>query len=193
MHIAPPFRLDRPEFTLRCWSPDDAPAFATALTASEAHLRAWTPWVLDGRVRGLSLEERLQRHASAFEAGTEWVYGIFSPDGSEVFGGCGLHPRIGPGAVEIGYWLAAHRTGRGLATTASAVLTDVAFASPDIDRVEIRCDPRNEASARVPQRLGYALAARIRDTGDGAGHGELMVWRLTRAGFAAQERDVPHP
>jgi RimJ/RimL family protein N-acetyltransferase len=173
--FTPPNRFDTPRFTLRAWSVADAPAFRAALTASEAHLRAWTPWVVDGRVPGLSLEERLARHAEDFSLGKEWVYGMFSPDGSEVLGGCGLYPRVGPGAIEIGYWLSAMHTGRGLATEAAAALTRLAFTDPAVEHVEIRCDRGNEASIRVPRRLGYRA--------DVEGE-ELMIWRLGRAEFA---------
>jgi RimJ/RimL family protein N-acetyltransferase len=130
--------------------------------------------VVDGRVPGLSLEERLARHAAAFASGEEWVYGLFDRNDAEVLGGCGLYPRVGPGAVEIGYWLAAGHTGRGLATVAAGALTRIAFDTLGVERVEIRCDPRNVASARVPHRLGYT-------TDESALSPEgLMVWRVTR-------------
>jgi RimJ/RimL family protein N-acetyltransferase len=173
--LVPPSELDLGDFVMRAWSITDAPALRAALDASEAHLREWTPWVVDGKVPGLSLEERLARHAADFAAGREWVYGMFQPDGTVVFGGCGLYPRIGAGAVELGYWLAAGQTGRGLATRAASALTRVAFSDPSIDRVEIRCDPRNAASARVPERLGYRIVDSPPDAAS------LQVWRLDRA------------
>ena len=139
---------------------------------------------MDGRVAGLSLEDRLARHAADFVAGVEWVYGLFDGDGTEVLGGCGLYPRVGPGALELGYWLAAAHTGRGLATRAAAVLTRLAFSGPDIDHVEIRCDPRNVASARVPERLGYRVVDTTTDTSQG-----LMIWRLTRTEFEGRAGD----
>jgi RimJ/RimL family protein N-acetyltransferase len=160
---------------MRPWTAGDAPLMRAALDASESHLRAWTPWVVDGRVPGLSLEERLARHATAFANGDEWVYGIFSPDGREVLGGCGLYARVGPGAVEIGYWLGATHTGRGLATAAARALALIAFESPDVERVEIRCDPANVASARVPERLGFSANPSERSP-EG-----LMIWRMGRA------------
>jgi len=182
MGIAPPPRLELRGFILRAWSTRDAPALAIALTASDAHLRQWTPWVVDGRVPGVSLEQRLAQHAADFAAGAEWVYGLFSSDETEVLGGCGLYPRVGPRAVELGYWLAAAHIGRGLATRAAAALTEVAFTSPTIDRVEIRCDPLNAASARVPRRLGYDLTG-LAAAEDGV---ELQVWHLSREEFVRQ-------
>lgn len=172
--LTPPARIALADAVLRPWTVDDAERLAAALAASEVHLRPWTPWVIDGKVPGLSLEERLARHAEAFAAGVEWVYGILSPDGA-VLGGCGLYPRVGPGGVEVGYWLAAGATGRGLATRAAAAMTEVAFGAPAIDRVEIHCERRNAASARVPRRLGYTLASTI-ESREG-----MMLWRLHRA------------
>jgi RimJ/RimL family protein N-acetyltransferase len=175
--VAPPPRIDTPDFTMRVWSVEDAPALETALHISEAHLRVWTPWVVDGRVPGKSIEDRLRQHAADFASGTEWVYGMFSPTSAEVFGACGLYPRVGPEAVEIGYWLAVTQTGRGLATRATAILTRLAFTDPTIDRVEIHCDVGNAASARVPRRLGYSTEPIASNP---------IIWRLTRAQFTAQ-------
>jgi ribosomal-protein-serine acetyltransferase len=63
--------------------------------------------------------------------------------------------RIGPGGLEIGYWLHAASTGRGLATAAVAALVGQAFALPDIERVEIVHDQANIASGAIPRRLGF--------------------------------------
>ena len=59
MPLTPPERLDLHGFTLRAWTRADAQALRLALAASDAHLRTFTPWVVDGRVPGLSLEDRL--------------------------------------------------------------------------------------------------------------------------------------
>lgn len=169
---APP-KIELGDVVLRPWSVDDAERLRAALVASDAHLRAWTPWVVDGRVPGATLEERLARHAADFAAGREWVYGMFSADGAEVYGGCGLYPRVGPRAIELGYWLAVGHTGRGLATRAADALTHLALADPHIDRVEIHCDRRNVASARIPERLGYHLVV-------SAAESNMLVWTMSR-------------
>jgi RimJ/RimL family protein N-acetyltransferase len=56
-------------------------------------------------------------------------------------------------------------------TEAAQALTDIALASPAIDRVEIRCDPANAASAAVAQRLGYQRTGAA---------GRLDIWSLVR-------------
>ena len=85
----------------------------------------------------------------------DFVLGIFERDESRVLGGSGLHTRHGPEALEIGYWLRADSEGKGLASEAAAALTRVAFELCGVDRVEIRIDPANERSQRVPERLGF--------------------------------------
>jgi RimJ/RimL family protein N-acetyltransferase len=186
MPLTPPERLDLPGFTLRAWTRADADGLRLALVTSDAHLRTFTPWVVDGRVPGLSLEDRLTQHAADFAAGKEWVYGLFSSDGSEVLGGCGLYPRVGPTAVEVGYWLAVGHTGRGLATRATAALTRLAFLEPTIDHVEIHCDRRNSASSRVAERLGYRL-----ETNSAAAADEILVWRLSREEYVVRVSNGP--
>ena len=185
-----PARIDLAHCTLRAWRESDAPALATTLAANDAHLRAWTPWVVDGRVPGQSLEVRLARHADDFVAGREWVYGIFSRDETEVLGGCGLYARVGPTALEIGYWLSAGSTGRGLATQSASALTALAFSNPDIDRIEIHCDPRNAASVRIPQRLGYRIetAAEGEFGEPGVWPGVVDIWTLTREAYTGGKR-----
>lgn len=183
-----PARIDLMHCTLRAWRVDDAPALAMTLAANDAHLRAWTPWVVDGRVPGQSLEERLAQHADDFAAGRAWVYGIYAGDGTEVLGGCGLYARVGPAALEIGYWLSAESTGQGLATESASALTALAFSNPAIERVEIHCDPRNAASVRIPQRLGYRLeTAAAGELGEpGAWPGVVDIWMLTRGTYMRQ-------
>ncbi len=178
--------LDAPLFALRPWSTNDAAALQIVLAANEAHLRAFTPWVIDGRVPGQSLEERLRRFAEAFDNGTEWSYAIVSPDGGEILGGCGLYKRVGPRALEIGYWLSAAHTGRGLATTATALLTRVAFSEHDIDRVELHCDACNVASVRIPQRLGFSIVAETSAEPDAFGVPNIRIWYLTRQAYIGQ-------
>ena len=182
-----PARVDLALCTLRAWRVDDAPALAMTLEANDAHLRAWTPWVVDGRVPGQSLDDRLAQHADDFAAWRAWVYGIFSRDEMEVLGGCGLYARVGPTALEIGYWLSAASTGRGLATESASALTALAFSNPGIERVEIHCDPRNLASQRIPQRLGYRIETAAAGEFDepGAWPGVVDSWTLTREAYWA--------
>jgi RimJ/RimL family protein N-acetyltransferase len=125
-----------------------------AMEASRAHLRPFMPWADQSR------QEAGQFLVTAQEqwlAGTDYQYAIVDDTTGSVLGGCGLHARQGPGALEIGYWLRAGATGRGVATAAAGALTRAAAAVGGIERVEIWCDQTNLRSSAVPRRLGYRL------------------------------------
>jgi len=179
--MQPPEEVDAGPVTLRPWRPDDLDAMARAVTESVEHLRPWMPWVAaepmprDDRA-ALIVEFRRQ-----WDAGESFVYGIFAAVGGEPVGGTGLHPRIGPGGVEIGYWVHPAWVGQGIATAATRALTTAAFALPGIDRVEVHHDKANVASSRIPSKLGFTLVAEVPDPPTAPGEmGTECQWRVTR-------------
>ena len=88
--------------------------------------------------------------------------------------------------MEIGYWLRADATGRGIVTAAARALTDAAPALPGVDRVEIHCDEANVRSAAVPRRLGYRLDRIEPDHISAPGDlGRSMIWVSRRSSSAA--------
>jgi RimJ/RimL family protein N-acetyltransferase len=113
--------------------------------------------------------------------------GVFSPDDSRCLGGTGLHPRQGEGGLEIGYWITADEVGQGYATEISAVLTRVGFDCFGVDRVEIRVDPANDVSERIPAKLGFSREATLRrrlPEKQGSELRDVNIWTLFRADFA---------
>ena len=187
-HPPPPYAIRTERLTIRCWDPRDAPLLAEAIESSLDHLRPWMPWAheepkpLDERV------ELLRGFRGRFDLGEDFVYGIFTRDESEVVGGSGLHTRVGSGALEIGYWIRASQVGRGLAREASAALTAVAFRACGVDRVEIRVDPANDASLRVPRALGFTEEATLRrrlPANDGEPSRDAVVFTLFADGLEA--------
>jgi RimJ/RimL family protein N-acetyltransferase len=157
----PPYRIVSERLVLRCYTPVDAPLLKDAVDSSLDHLRPWMPWAQESASLDTTIA-LLRRFRGLFDLDQETIYGIFTPDGSEVVGGAGLHPRVAPGGLEIGYWIRASRTGAGLATEAGAVLTRVAIELCGVDRVEIHVDPANAASLAVPRKLGYREEATLR-------------------------------
>ena len=147
---------------MRCWEPLDAPRLKEAVDSSLDHLRPWMPWAHEAPVPVDQTAELLRTFRGRFDLGQDFVYGIFSSDEAEAVGGTGLHPRIGDGALEIGYWIRASRAGRGFATEAAASLTRVALAIDGIERVEVRVDPANEASLAIPRKLGFVEEGTLR-------------------------------
>ena len=171
----PAYRIVTRRLAVRCWEPRDAPLLKDAIDSSLDHLRAWMPWAQHEPQTLAEKVELLREFRGQFDLGANSVYAIFDAAEERVLGGTGLHPRIGPGALEIGYWIRADATGRGYATESTAALTRVAFEVADVDRVEIRCAPANLASAAIPQKLGYALVE----------SGEDLIFAIAKGDFPA--------
>ena len=158
---------------LRPWVADDAAALLPVLEANRSHLKPWIPARVSEPAPLPVLAERLAAFAADFAADREWRYALLSPDDGRVLGEVSLFPRSSEGRVpftaadraEIGYWLRADVTGRGLASEAAQAMVDLALTMPALRSVEIRCDARNAASGAVPRRLGFALTETVRTTG----------------------------
>jgi len=148
----PPEKLSHAAVSLRRWRTADAHLCLRLVTESLDHLRPWMPWATDDYTLA-DASEYLQRSEEDWAGGTAFQYLILA-DGNPA-GSAGLMARIGPGGLEIGYWVHPGFTGRGVATSAAAALTEAAFALPGIERVEIQHDALNLASERVPAKLGY--------------------------------------
>jgi RimJ/RimL family protein N-acetyltransferase len=180
------YRVKTERLVLRCFSPEDAVGLKQAIDANLEHLRRWLPWAnnepetLDAKI------ERLRHLRASFDLDNDFTYGIFSSDESVVVGGIGSHPRVGPSAREIGYWLRKDHTGRGLATEAVAALVRVGFEVDRLERLEIHCDPENVRSAAIARKLGFTLDATLRRrelTHDGRER-DQMIWSLFAGEFA---------
>lgn len=154
---SPPRRIETENLVLRAWRASDAPLLRDAIDSSLDHLRAWMPWAMN---EPASLEDtfsRLAGYAAKFDAGEDFVYGIFNRDETSVLGGTGLHRRVVADGLEIGYWIRADQVRRGFAVEAARALTEAGLAVPGVVRIQIHCDPANVVSRRIPERLGYRL------------------------------------
>jgi RimJ/RimL family protein N-acetyltransferase len=157
-----PYRIETERLVIRCYEPRDAPLLKDAIDSSLEHLRAWMPWAESEPQTLEQKTELLRGFRSAFDAGGNFTYGIFDRDESELVGGTGLHPRLEPGGLEIGYWVRASSTRQGFITESTGALTRVGFEVCEADRIEIRIEPRNDASLGVPRKLGYIEEATLR-------------------------------
>ncbi|WP_327097884.1 GNAT family N-acetyltransferase [Nocardia vinacea] len=127
--IAPPQQIHLGDLLLRSWQPEDLVPRFDAVTASFDHLHPWMDWLAEPMTLG-------QHRAFGDAMATSWPspdgscnYGIFDVDGA-LFGAIGIHDRVGPRTLEIGYWCHVAHTGRGIIT---------------------------RSAAAVPRRLGYRL------------------------------------
>jgi RimJ/RimL family protein N-acetyltransferase len=66
------------------------------------------------------------------------------------------------GRAAIGYWLAPHARGRGVATHAVRLIAGWAFRDLQVARLELTCGPDNVASQRVAERCGFTREGVLR-------------------------------
>lgn len=183
-----PYIIHTPRLILRCWHPTDASQLRRKINDNLEYLRAWMDWAQQEPESLEMKRERLRRFRDDFLSRREYIYGVFAPDGLRIIGETGLRI-IGAGGshtgesmdrFEMGYWIGQSHANNGLATESAAALTRVAFEVNRLERLEIRCDPRNKASARVAEKLGYIHRATLyRNKTDAEGRlRDTMVWRL---------------
>jgi RimJ/RimL family protein N-acetyltransferase len=182
----PPHRIETGRLVVRCYDPRDAPLTKDAIDSSLEHLRPWMPWARDEPVTLEEKAELLEHFRSNFDAGDDFPYGIFSADEREQLGGTGLHPRVGPGGLEIGYFVRASAARQGIVTESTAALTRVGFEVCAADRIEIRIDPLNQASFGVPRKLGFTEEATLRrrlPSPEGEPLRDVTIWTMFREDF----------
>lgn len=149
----PVIQTDR--LILRPWEIRDAVGLRRALVESVGYLEPWVPWASSDPTTLERAYELLLGWIRDFRVGRSYIFAVFELSDAALVGGVGLYPRVGPAALEIGYWIRRSRAGSGLATEASGALTQVGFALPGVLRLEMRVDPANRPSLRIPEKLGY--------------------------------------
>lgn len=174
----PPPLLSGDHITLVQLSVEDRGGLTAAINASLEHLQPWMPWAQQPATPA-SIGSFLETAVDGWQGRREFQYTIRSGPDEPILGCCGLHARIGPLALEIGYWVHVAHTGRGLATAAAHHLTRAGLGLCEAERVEIHCDAANVASAAIPSRLGYRLDRIERREPEAPGEtGQQMIWVL---------------
>ena len=175
MSSHPPERTELDLLLLRRSTPDDAELVAAAVALNLQHLKPWLPWASPAAAVVENQHKRLIETSLAWDSGSGFEYLALQRD--ELVGGFGLHRRVGPNAVELGYWLCEQATGRGHATAAVEALTRAALGLTGTRSVEIRCDQANDRSQGVPLRLGYRLLRIEPDAVKAPAEvGQSMIW-----------------
>ncbi len=170
--------------------------YASAIAASLETLRAVDAVGADAahRVVGPGVSRCRRFSSSAVTAAAD--YAIILRNEEQYVGGCGMMPRVGPAAVEVGYWVHAAYLRRGIASEAARLLTNAALAIPGITSVEIHCDEANIPSQNVARSLGFRLDRIEPDKAETPGEiGRSMIWvcasaRLTAPGRRSVDLDT---
>lgn len=174
--MTPPEEIDADLVLLTRWSLAWADELADAVGASLGELRPFMPWANDGYDTETARRFLIQS-AKNWAAGTEFNYAVTTRARS-LAGAAGLTTRMGPGILEIGYWTHSAHSGQGFATAVTRALAEVALGLAGVERVVIRHDAANVASARVAAKAGFAEVERRPSTlGQAPGMcGTEVVW-----------------
>jgi RimJ/RimL family protein N-acetyltransferase len=175
--------LSRDGVTLRPWHEDDAdalvgrvadPAIASFLDRipqpyTHEDARTWFAMTRDG-----------------WASGSMATFGVHVDGIDGAAGGIGVRflDGLDEGGAEVGYWVAAETRGRGVATTATRLAVEWAFAEvPDLARMQLRADVANAASNRVAEKAGFTREGVLRSQRYNVRLGrrvDFVMWSLLR-------------
>jgi ribosomal-protein-serine acetyltransferase len=154
------FEIDH-EIDLRLLEERHAPELFALTDENRKHLARWLAWV--DATRDVSDTLAFIRNVrKGYAANRKIPTGIWYR-GALV--GClelfDLDPRVGSG--EVGYWLAAPHQRKGIVSRACQGLITHAFTRLDLNRIVLRCHPKNDRSSAIARRLGFTFEGRLRE------------------------------
>lgn len=153
-------QLHTARLLLRPLGVDDVPALF-AIFSDPVVMRYWSgpPWV--------SLDEAhamVDSDLKAMAAGEHLRLGLVQADAGMLLGTCTLFSiNTACRRAEVGYSLAQAAWGQGYMHEALCALLDYGFTTMGLNRVEADIDPRNGASARSLDRLGFTREGFLRE------------------------------
>jgi len=144
VHLRPPRALDYPEWReLRA--------------ASRGFLQPWEPtWPADDLSR-LAFRRRLTAYARDRELGAAYAFFVIRSEDEALTGGITLsNVRRGVAQMgSIGYWCGRPYTRQGYTLNAVRALSDFAFRTLGLHRLEAACIPDNAASRSLLAKAGF--------------------------------------
>ncbi|MFJ9895365.1 GNAT family N-acetyltransferase [Streptomyces sp. NPDC091280] len=162
---------------LRALEPWRAQEFYEFVKRSGRHLAPWMPWATDID-EPAKAESWLRGYADDQARDGRRLYGIWLDE--LLVGGAGFSVFDAQGGVcALGAWLAPEARGRGLVTGAARHMTDWAFRTRGMARVEWSAATANVRSIAVAKRLGMQREGVLRSaiTLSGVRH-DVEVWSL---------------
>jgi ribosomal-protein-serine acetyltransferase len=146
---------------LRQLEEDDAEELTLLIDNNRTHLRQWLPW-LDSSTSIRDTARFLGRSMEQADDENGLTLGMIC--NGKLVGVIGQHYIDSLNRrTEIGYWIDAAHQGRGIVTSATARLTDYAFAAQDCNRVMLHCAAGNLKSRAVAERLGFVQEGILRE------------------------------
>ncbi len=152
--------LTTDRLVLRPWQPEDAPAVAAIMARGRLHTYAHNlpdPYTAEDARRFVA-----ELAPAAATAGTGLECAVVHRASGRLTGAAALRLPHRSSAASIGYWIDPDQWRHGFATEATRALAAWG-CDHGVERIEISCDVRNAASAKVALRAGFSFEAVRRD------------------------------
>ena len=145
------FILETERLALREWMPDDAEAlFAVAGDAEVMR------YVGDGKVwEAVRVREWIGRLNESYRTRGYSRWAVVERDGGLAVGSCGFALLPWSGEIVFGYMFRRDRWGRGYASEITPAVLRHGFERYGFREVVASIDPKNDASRRVLEKLGF--------------------------------------
>jgi ribosomal-protein-alanine N-acetyltransferase len=154
-------RLEGDGLYLRPYEPGDATPLLDIVLRNRNFLAAYEPprpdayYTLEGQRHIVEID------SERWDAGLRYAFGVFLPSG-RIVGRVALD-NVVLGAwhnATLGYYIDRELNGRGLGTRAVGLVVEFAFRRAELHRVQAAVMPRNPASARLLEKLGFRREGR---------------------------------
>ena len=157
-----PLSLETERLLIRRYSIHDEKVLFQAARESIAEVFEFLPWCHPD-YRTSDAAEWLDSTRPKWKDGSSYNFGIFSKDGTEFHGGCGItlideHP-----IANLGYWIKTSSTGKGIATESTIGLSRFCIEKMGLQRIEIVMSVQNRASKAVAKASGAQFEGRARN------------------------------
>ncbi|MGI4860969.1 MAG: GNAT family N-acetyltransferase [Janthinobacterium lividum] len=160
MPVFEPVTLTTPRLILRPLRDEDASALFAVWSDAEA-MRYFSFPVMQ---RLEQATDRIASKSKRSDDGENLICALVLRATGEVIGDCTLcRPDVSNRRAEIGFCLQRLHWGRGYMREATSALLDHAFGALHLHRIEADIDPRNDASARLLERLGFIREGLLRE------------------------------
>ena len=158
-----PERIETERLIIRTPRPGDGAEVNAAIRETYADLHQWMDWA-DHVPEIAETEENRRCAAHNFRAGEDFCVQAYLKSTGALAVCAGLHPMNWQvPKFAIGYWCRTGYQGQGYVTETVRILTEIGMDVMGANRIEIRCDERNERSQRVAERGGYRLEGRLKN------------------------------
>lgn len=148
------------DIAMRMLAVKDAEALFKITNQSRDYLQQWLPWIHDMQ----TIEDALSFIKNGFQIHAEQkglTAGVFYK--GELVGVAGYNSFDWTNRIAtIGYWLDVSFQGYGIITRSVRALTDYAFETLHMNRIEMRIAPNNIKSQSIPIRLGFLKEGHLR-------------------------------